>query len=239
MSTSQKRSFVINKKKMLLNIDDGVFVPTATTESLINAVKKFVTKPGITLDLGSGSGVVGISLFTDGLVLSKLYASDLSKNAIKCIENNCARYDVMVDARQGSLFEPWRENKFDYIVDDISGVSEGIAKISPWFNNVSCSSGKDGIDLTDQVLKNAKKYLNQSGRLFFPVISLSNVDDILNIARDTFDNVKLLSKEEWPLPKEMYQHTGLLQSMKNDNRIQYDDKFGMIICYTYVYVAYD
>jgi len=239
MDNSKKKSFIINNERMLLNVDDGVFLPTATTESLINAVKNYITKPGILLDLGSGSGVVGISLSISGIVAYKLYASDLSQNAVNCIKKNCNRYNVSVDARQGSLFKPWRTNRFDYIVDDISGISENIAKISPWFDNISCSSGEDGINLTSQVLTNAKKYLNKNGRLFFPIISLSNVDRLLDIANDVFNNVELLSKEEWPLPKEMYKNIDLLKSMRDNNKIQYDDKFGIVVCSTYVYVAYD
>ena len=203
MTSPKTELFIINNKEILLDIDDGVFLPTGTTESLINAVNKFITKPGSLLDLGSGSGVVGMSLHNEGVVSSKLYASDLSQNAVKCIENNCKRYGIEVDARSGSLFHPWKMEKFDYIVDDISGVSENIAEISPWFDKVSCSSGVDGIDLTVQVLRNAKKYLHKNGCLFFPVISLSNVDAVLDVARGVFNNVELLIKVEWPLPKEM------------------------------------
>jgi len=239
MTRSQTKSFIINNEKMLLDINDGVFIPTATTENLINSVKGFIKKPGITLDLGSGSGIVGISLFADGLIESKLHASDLSQNAVECIKKNCNRHGIPVDARQGSLFEPWQAYKFDYIVDDISGVSEKIAKVSPWFRNIPCISGNDGIDLTVQVLSQSKKYLNKNGYLFFPVISLSNTYSVMKTARNIFNNVELLKREEWPLPEDMYQHIDLLKGLKDDNRIQYEEKFGIIICHTDIYVAYD
>ena len=239
MCENKTKTFTINNKKILLDIKDGVFVPTATTENLINSVNGFIKKPGITLDLGAGSGVVGISLFSDGMISSKLFASDLSQNAIECIKKNCSRYNTPVEARQGSLFEPWDTYKFDYIIDDISGVSEKIAKISPWFDNIPCVSGGDGVDLTIQVLSQSKKYLNKNGYLFFPIISLSNVNKVLKFANNVFNKVELLKREEWPLQKNMYQNIELLNNMKKEGKIQYDDKFGMIICYTDIYVAYD
>ncbi len=89
------------------------------------------------------------------------------------------------------------------------------------------------------MLENSKKHLNKDGRLFFPVISLSDVHGLLNRAKDIFNNVELLCKEDWPLPQDMYQHIDLLESMKEDNGVQFDNKFGILVCHTYVYVAYD
>lgn len=225
--------------ELILDIQSGVFIPTATTTNLINAVKEFVKKPGSLLDLGSGSGVVGIALTLNGLVNSPLCASDLSEGALECILKNCERYKVPVKAKGGSLLEPWVGARFDYIVDDISGVAEEVAKLSPWFNNVPCASGIDGTDLTIQVLRNAPAHLNQGGLLFFPVISFSNVNKILDIARENFTRVELLRREEWPMPKDMYQHISILKRMQREGHIQYKDMFGMVLCFTDIYVAFN
>jgi len=225
--------------ELTLDIQSGVFIPTATTTSLISAVKNYVKKPGKLLDLGSGSGVVGIALALNQLVDFPLFASDLSDGAIECIDKNCKRYEVPVSVKGGALLEPWVGEKFDYIIDDISGVAEEAAKLSPWFNNVPCVSGIDGTDLTTQVLQNAPVHLNQNGLLFFPVISFSNVDKILDVARENFTNVELLHHEEWPMPKDMYQHLSILERMQEDGHIQYKDMFGMILCFTDIYVAYN
>lgn len=222
---------------ILLNVGSGVFLPTATTTSLISAVKEYVRKPGKLLDLGAGSGVVGIALSLMGLVNAPLYASDLSENAKECLLENCERYDVLVKGETGSLFNPWANEKFDYIVDDISGVAEEVAKISPWFKNIPCQSGMDGTDLTIQVLRNAPLYLNRGGLLFFPIISLSNADKILNVAREEFSCVKLLRKDEWPLPKDMYEHVSILKRMQEDGYIKIRETFGMILFGTNIYVA--
>lgn len=222
-----------------LDIKDGVFLPTATTTSLINSTKDYLHKPGKLLDLGAGSGVVGIALSLNNKVDFPLYASDLSNNSIECIKNNCERYDIPVIAKEGSLLEPWIDQKFDYIIDDISGISEEVAKLSPWFDNVPCVSGVDGTDLTVQVLQNAHVHLNRGGVLFFPVISFSNVEKIVAVARENFTNVELLSRGEWPMPQDMYQHLDALERLQEAGHIQYKDMFGLILCFTDIYVAYN
>ena len=40
------------------------------------------------------------------------------------------------------MFQPWTNDKFDLIIDDISAISSKVASLSQWFNNVSCESGE-------------------------------------------------------------------------------------------------
>ena len=56
--------------------------------------------------------------------------------------------------------------RFDIIINDISGISESVAKISPWFKNIPCSSGSDGTVLTLRFLKNYKSFLNKRNGFF-------------------------------------------------------------------------
>jgi hypothetical protein len=126
---------------------------------------------------------------------------------------------------------------FDYIIDDVSGISEEIAKISPWFQNVPCASGLDGTDLVIDVLKHAPLYLKKNGKIFFPVLSLSNTKKILNAAYKNFKNVKLLARKNWILPSEMLPHLETIRSLAMKNVIQVEEKFGMVLWYTEIYEA--
>lgn len=220
-----------------LTIPDGVFVPTDTTTTLVDAVKTYVKAPVKLLDLGAGSGVVGITLSLLGLVKPPLYGSDLSIDAVNSLIKNAGDHNVEVVGKSGSLFKPWRGDKFDCIVDDISGVAEEVAKASPWFNNVPCQSGIDGTDLIIKVLQQAPDYLMPGGVCFFPVLSLSNTKKILDMANRKFKHVKRLCRKEWPLPKEMYQHMDMLDRLKSEGHIQIINKFGMVLWYTDIYAA--
>ena len=227
-----------NKVEVALTLNKGVFRPTGTTDVLIDAVVNNIEKSGNLLDLGCGSGVVGMVLYKMGKIDKKLYASDISEDAISQLENNCANSNTPVDARTGSTFDPWNGMKFDYIVDDVSGVSELIAEISPWFDDTSCATGVDGTDLIIDVINKSKLYLNSNGKLFFPVLSLSNVNKIVNCAQNEFDNVVRLSRKEWVMPKELASHLEELKELKNKSIIDYNEKFGMLIWYTDIYVEW-
>ena len=155
------------------------------------------------LDLGCGIGVVGLILHSLGLVKEPLYASDIGKSAIAAMLENSEVYKCRTVAKSGSIFEPWKGMTFDCICNDISAVAEPVAQISPWFRGVDCSSGPDGADLVTQVLEEAGDYLTDDGLLFFPVLSLSNVERILAVARRNFSSVTSVLKKTWPLPQEI------------------------------------
>lgn len=239
MSKETGHTFKIEQdQEVTLTMPEGVFVPTETTKALVGAVRGFVSKPGKLLDLGCGTGAVGIALHQMGLVEAPLYASDVSEQAIDCVRKNAALNNCPAVVECGSLFEPWKNEKFDYIVDDVAGISDEVAGISPWYNNVPCEAGIDGASLVVKIIQEAKEHLNAQGLFFFPVISFSNVETILRVARDNFSHVEQLSHEEWPLPKEMYAHLSVLKRLRSEGHIQFEEKFGMVLCFTDVYVAY-
>ncbi|MFA5974929.1 MAG: methyltransferase [Elusimicrobiota bacterium] len=226
-----------NDTELSLHAEGDVFLPTGTSLALLKGVRKRTVRAGVCLDLGCGTGVVGIALSRFGLVQPPLYASDYHADAVESTRLNCGRHDCPVVARQGSLFEPWKDCRFDYIVDDVSGVAEAIARVSPWFKNIPCASGKDGAELVLQVIRQAPRHLRPGGKLFFPVISLSNVKRILSAARERFPTVERLVHEEWPLPPDMHEHLDLLKRLREEGVVTFEEKFGMTICFTDIYVA--
>jgi ribosomal protein L11 methylase PrmA len=216
---------------------DEVFHPTGTSALLIEAFRNHVKGPGTVLDLGCGAGLVGIALNRLGLVSPPLFASDVSPSAIEVTKQNCKLHACEVHAKVGSLLKPWRGEKFDYVVNDVSAVAEEIAAVSPWFTNVPCASGIDGTELVIEVLKSAPAYLKDSGVLFFPVLSLSNANRILAAASESFLHVRRLIHKTWPLPKQMNEHLGLIRSLAKKGFIQIEEKFGIVIWHTDIYAA--
>ncbi len=221
-----------------LELDDFTFQPTFTTNLIIQGVIKNISKDSSILDLGCGSGVVAIALSKISKFNHSIYASDISKTVEKIVKNNSKLNLVDIEVRQSNLFESWNR-KFDYIVDDVSGISSKVADLSPWFKNISCESGVNGDLLTKKVLKKAPSYLEESGRLFFPVISLSNVPSILNAAKNYFNNVELVVKKDWPLPEAMLTEKKKLEKLKLNGHIDFQEKFGLLIASTSIFKAYN
>ena len=157
---------VNNKKELKFYNIKKVFVPTQTTKFLYNGVKKKISKlKNISLaDMGCGNGILGISLYKNLKNVKKVLFSDISKEAILISKKNVRanKIDLSdVEFLKSDVFSKFHNQKFDIIVNDISGISEKVARISPWFKNIPCSSGIDGTDLTIKFLKNYKSFLKK------------------------------------------------------------------------------
>lgn len=218
---------------------DDVFHPTGTSLALVRAFSRESTNAGKLLDLGCGCGVVGVTAGKLGLAGAPVYASDLSPEAVEVTRVNAAAHGCEIVAKNGSLFEPWAGETFDTILDDVSGVAEAVAKVSPWFARVPCAAGTDGTDLVCEVIRQSPLHLRPNGRLYFPIISLSKEANILEAASKAFSTVRRIAHEKWPLPKEMAPHAALLRELHAAGTIKIIQKFGMIIFSTDIYVAHN
>jgi precorrin-6B methylase 2 len=215
-----------------------VFKPNLTSALLIEAGAPIVRESQRLLDLGSGGGNVGLEIGKKG-GLKKIYSSDLDGATAAVVAEQAVAYGISVDHRIGSLFEPWHNERFDLIIDDVSGVAEEIAAVSPWFDGVPCASGKSGASLVTEVLAQAHRHLSPGGRVVFPIISLSDREEILRVAKRHFGAVELLNRKEWPLPKTMLPRLELLRRLKTQGYCDFTENFGMVICYTEVFLAAD
>ena len=160
------------------------------------------------LDLGCGNGVIGILLFKEKKI-NKINASDISKSAIKNALYNYKKNKIKYDLRQGSLFIPWskdnNQNKFDYIINDVSAISSLVAKKSTWFkNDIPCDAGKDGTKFTIKVIKKSKNFLNKKGKLQIAILSLSNRKKLLILQKRILKKLKSKQRHTGLCPKKCY-----------------------------------
>ena len=227
------------KENITIDYTKNVFKPTGTSIELLNSCNKNIISNGSVLDLGCGTGFVGIALKKMNKYINDLYASDISLDAVKLAHNNAKKNNVKIIAKCGNVTDPWKNKKFDYIINDVSGISESLSKVSVWFDGISCKSGADGTKLVKEALNNSIKHLNTNGKLFFPVLSFSNTKKIINFAKKLYENVKLISHKEWVMPEDLQKNIKLLSDLKNKNCISYEEKFGLLIWYTDIYVAFN
>lgn len=218
-------------------VDAGsAFVPTDTSRLLIECALKEVAESDRVLDLGCGSGVVGL-VIAQLKKLPLVWLSDIHEDSRAPVEFNFRSAGQCCEFKAGNLFEPWNGQRFDVIVDDVSGVSEPLAKHSRWFQGVPCASGVDGAELVVRVIESAPRFLNPGGRLIFPTISLSNVSRIVETARAHFGSVTSLGSVQWPLPQELTSHRELLESLEAKGAITLTRKFGMLLGRTEIFLA--
>ena len=221
-----------------LKLSNKVFKPTGTSEILYKSTVKQIHKPSKILDLGCGSGYVGLSIAKNTTLINQYFFSDLSVEAAKLTKKNSKKNKIKSIVKNGSLFTPWKNYKFDIIVNDVSGISQELNKISPWYNKyVTNISGKDGTDLTIKFLDESPNFLENKGFVIFPLISLSNYKKFLNFVKKKFKIVKKLNTKNWPIPKEMYKYEKKINELCKRKLIFIEKKFGLIIFKTDIYIA--
>jgi ribosomal protein L11 methylase PrmA len=216
-----------------------VFQPTSTTVLLLRAARRALAeRPGSVLDLGCGCGVVAVVLAKGLPGDARVCASDLSAAAVRLARANAARHGVRVDCRRGSLFEPWADARFDLIVDDVAGVAEPVARASGWYPPaVPSEAGADGTRWILEVLAQASDHLAPSGRLVFPLLTLSRETPVLEAARARFSRVELVEEQWYPLADKLLARLPLIQELAAAGAVHIA-KRGTRWCWaTRVYVA--
>ena len=223
----------------MIKQDKKVFTPNATTGLLVESTLKILKKKSDILDLGCGTGHVGLTVAKNIKLKNNYFFSDLSKKAVALCKKNAKRNKIKIHARVGSMYKPWEGKKFDLVIESISAIAKKVAVISPWYKNgIPCNCGEDGTQLVNDVLKVTKKHLKKNGKLIFPIVTLSNKRKILKTANKYFKNVKLLVSKDWPLPKSMYSKKKLLERLKKKGLISYKTKYGLILYSSEIYIAY-
>lgn len=153
-----------------LYVDNKVLVPRPETETIIqNILETFSSKQIKVLDLGTGSGAIGLSLAKERKNW-EVICSDMSLEAIKVTEKNMLMNSLNVSLVNSNWLAAFKNECFDLIVSnppyinpsDPRVLSDGL-KFEPIEALVSdCEGFKD----IEQIVKESCKSLNNSGYLF-------------------------------------------------------------------------
>jgi len=98
-----------HKDKLLIQIDPGTAFGTGqheTTQLCIRQLKKYAKKGAMILDVGTGSGILGITALKLGA--GRVFGTDLDENAIAAVGENLKANSISTDrfrAVQGNIIE--------------------------------------------------------------------------------------------------------------------------------------
>jgi methylase of polypeptide subunit release factors len=216
-----------------------VFQPTSTTTLLLAGVRRFGNQDAASaLDLGCGCGIVAVVLKKLILPKTAVYASDISPEAVQLTRTNAENAGLNIDARCGSIFEPWKGMKFDLIVDDVAGMSEPIARRSSWYPpHISSDAGEDGTRWIVNILSRAAEFLTPGGQIFFPALTLSNEARIVDTARKHFEKVELITEQWYPLDSHLLPHLNMMEEFMERGLIELRQRGSRWLWGTKIYCA--
>lgn len=173
-----------------LTVGEGCLIPRPETEVLVEA---FIARSGFRekdrfdiLDLGCGSGAIGIALLRH-YPLCRAVFSDISEKALSFTRQNLGNYDLLDRAEvvQSDLFEKFGARTWDAILSnppyfadaDWAGVQPEILK-EP---KEAFEAGKDGLDFYRRLLKESSAFLRKDGWLVLEA-GQGQIPKILKIA---------------------------------------------------------
>jgi len=156
----------------IFQVSPAVLIPRPETEVLIDLARaklQGMTAPKV-LDLGTGSGIVAISLALE-CPQAAVVAVDLAKEAISVARNNAGRLGVRIDLRAGDWFAPLGDERFDLIVSNPPYVAEGDPHLDldglPFEPRMALTAGADGLACIRHIVAAAVAHLNPGGWLLF------------------------------------------------------------------------
>ncbi len=194
-----------------------------------NFINKFNKKLKI-LEVGCGDGNITKFLIENQNNLNTFFLSDVSQEAINQAKININYKNITF--KVGNILEPWINEMidFDIIISDVSAISSEVAKVSDWYDGVSCDTDIDG-------LKNIKSLINDLDyfnkyTLIMPQISLCNKIELNNLLRKKFKKINLIEGKSWPLPSFFMSNLEKMIELKNSKNINYEERFGMFIAKT-------
>ncbi len=158
----------------LINIDKRVLIPRRETEELVEEVikrSKHFTNPTI-IDVGTGSGCIAISISKE--LNTKVYASDISKDALEVAKENIKNNSADVVLLEGNMLEPYIKNniKVDIIVSNPPYIMED-EKIDEIVKNnepkIALYAKNNGLEFYEEILKNANQILKDKFIIAFEI----------------------------------------------------------------------
>lgn len=161
-------------RQLELKVGPGVFVPRFETETVTQlAVDALKAVPGdnpIAVDLATGSGAIAISLAVE-VPNAKLFAVELSEDALFYTKQNFAKYAPTATLVQGDLADAFPElnGQVDVLVSNPPYIPDDMIPIYPEVHlhdpSMALYGGADGLDLVRKVESSAKRLLRKGGAL--------------------------------------------------------------------------
>ena len=190
-----------------LFVDDNVLVPRPETELLVEKVLSlYDSKPLKLLDLGTGSGAIGLSLIAERPSW-EVYCSDLSFKALNVAKENKRNNLANVHLVNANWLSAFEGNSFNVIVSNPPYVDQNDKRLledGVSFEPTEALVAEErGLRDLKHVIKTSKDYLQDNGSLFVEHAPEQSKDVI-----DLFNNYS-------------YSSIRLFQDLNGDDRVSF------------------
>lgn len=181
-------------------INENVLIPRFETEELvehtINYAKQFFTEPVDIIDLGCGSGVIGLTL-EKKLSTKSVDLIDISEKALEVSHKNCEKLFSKANLIKSDMFENVTK-KYDIIISNPPYIKteEEIEKIvkdnEP---HIALYAGPDGLDCYRKIINDLKLHMKERCLVAFE-IGMTQAQPLISLIKEKLPNARLEIKKD-------------------------------------------
>lgn len=166
-----KKAYFYNRE---FYITKNVLIPRPETEELVNQTIKLINnskKQIKILDIGTGSGVIAITLEKE-LKNAKITATDISKKALKVAKKNQKIHNTNIKFKKTNLYQGIKD-KFDVIISNppyIDKTSKTVEKqVKQNEPHLALFAKENGLFYYKEIIKNIKQIINENHIIAFEI----------------------------------------------------------------------
>lgn len=196
--------YVIGKANFYGNdyiVNEHTLIPRFETEELVEKAliyinKLFPNKNLKVIDLGTGTGCIGITI-KKHLPLANVTLVDIDPNTLEITKENAKKLNVDVNIIESNYWENITD-KFDIIISNPPYIKLNekietiVSKNEP---KLALYAGIDGLDAYREILRNIKSHLNNSYLIAFE-IGCTQKNDIENLILEVLKDVTIESYQD-------------------------------------------
>ena len=184
----------------IYDINENVLIPRFETEELVEQtiayIKQFFTESVDIIDLGCGSGVIGLTL-EKKVSTKSVDLVDISDKALEVTHKNCVKHNSKANLIHSDMFTKITK-KYDVIISNppyiktTEEIEDIVRENEP---HLALFAGEDGLDCYKKILENIKEHMKERCLIAFE-IGYTQAEDIKKIAYENLSNIKIVVKKD-------------------------------------------
>ncbi len=181
-------------------VDERCLIPRFETEELVENTIKYINKyfnyPVDIIDLGTGSGVIGLTI-ENKVPTNKVDLVDISKDALEVTKKNKELLNSKANLIESDFFTNIND-KYDVIISNPPYIKDNEEIEDIVKNNephLALYAGENGLDCYEKILSTISNHMKDKCLIAFE-IGYTQKEDIINLVNRYLDNVRIEVKKD-------------------------------------------